>query len=367
MPGKLLWGYDTTNKVWLPILVDSSGRLKVDLGLGAYTFMDATKEAVNLYVDAGSGDDGNAGSQGSPKATILGALNALPVAIAHPGNILVRPGTYAEGNAALEFARFNTLDYITIKAVNASDEDMYDNGLATGGGNDYLDDTGKSWSTDQFKDAYIWIFHGTGEGQIRQISGNTATRISVTANWTTNPDATSYYAIGGGVNLTGTDLHHLRSAGKRINVYGFKHTGATIGDIRIEGGGIGNIGYNYFASGARAILGVWFATIAGPDPQYNYITGYTNGVDLTAFSYGVIRGNVIDNCAKGIRLYYKAMVAGSNTVYRQNHIMKCTVGISIESDSGMTLASAQSFGAGADANGADIDPDPSENLPRWWT
>lgn len=31
MSGKLVWGYDTTNGVWLPIAVDPSGRLKVDM------------------------------------------------------------------------------------------------------------------------------------------------------------------------------------------------------------------------------------------------------------------------------------------------------------------------------------------------
>jgi len=31
MPGALAWGYDTTNKVWLPVQVDSAGRLKVDM------------------------------------------------------------------------------------------------------------------------------------------------------------------------------------------------------------------------------------------------------------------------------------------------------------------------------------------------
>ena len=411
MPGVLLWGYDSTNKVWIPLQVDTNGYVKVDLsnvklndladvsvasptnghilyyhsatglwkakahtalttgihGVGVHGFADATRSALTYYADQATGDDGNPGTSANPKKTILGALNALPKVIAHAPTICVRPGAYPENNVALEFARFNTLAAITIKTVNANDEDMYDNGLATGWGNDYLDDSGKSWSADQFKDAYIWIFHGTGEGQIRQISGNTDTRISVTANWTTNPDGTSYYAIGGGVTMTGTDLFHVWITGKLVEVYGFRHTGATHTDIRVDTSGVISVGNNYFATSVRGIGSYWLGIIKGPDPGCNYSAATTAGFDISALSYGVIRGNVITGAAKGIRLYYESMVAGSATAYRQNHIMKCTVGISVESGSGMPEASSQSFGAGGDANGDDILPDPSENLPRWWT
>lgn len=338
-------------------------------GLGAYGFTPSTLAAVTLYVDNAAGNDGNPGTSGSPKKTIKGALDALPIGIAHTCTICVRgPQNYPENNIALEFSRFSTLANITIKTVNSSDEDMYDNGQAdAGAGNDELDDATKSWSVDQFKGAYVWIHHGTGEGQIREIDSNTATKLTLTANWAVNPDGTSYYAIGGGATMTGTDSYHTRISSKLVNIYGFKHTGATLYDIRIDQGGILNAGYNYCATSVRGIGASWLGIIAGPDPQYNYIAATTSGIDMMGLAYGVIRGNVITGAAKGIRLYYGSIAAGSGVAYRQNHIMNCTIGISIESGSGMTGASFQSFGAGADANGADIDPAVSTVIPRWYT
>lgn len=330
---------------------------------------DITTAAVTLYVDAGAGNDSNPGTSGSPKATIQGALDALPVVIAHACTIAVRgPQNYAESNVELDFSRFSTLTAITIKTVNSSDEDMYDNGQAdAGAGNNELDDATKSWSVDQFKGAYVWIHHGTGEGQIREIDSNTATKLTLTANWAVNPDGTSYYAIGGGATMTGTDISHILVTGKLIDIYGFKHTGATIFDIEMSRGAIVNVGYNYFATSVRGIIASQSAIIGGPDPQYNYSAATTVGFDISSLSYGVIRGNVITGATKGIRIYYQSVVAGSATVHRQNHIMNCTVGISIESGSGMPEASSQSFGAGGDANGDDILPAVSTTVPQWHT
>jgi len=95
-------------------------------------------------------------------------------------------------------------------------EASVDTGIATGGGTNYLDDTAKSWPVDAFADLIIEITGGTGAGQIRKIASNTATRITVTPDWTTVPDATSTYRIGfygkmsgditswGGTSLTGS-------------------------------------------------------------------------------------------------------------------------------------------------------------------
>jgi hypothetical protein len=73
-------------------------------------------------------------------------------------------------------------------------------GQATSGGALTLTHGGKSWATNQWKDAYqLRITEGLGAGQVRPIASNTATQITVTAggNWTTNPDSTSKYVIEG--------------------------------------------------------------------------------------------------------------------------------------------------------------------------
>lgn len=60
-----------------------------------------------------------------------------------------------------------------------------------------LNNTGKAWSTDMWKNYQIRITGGTGKGQIRTISTNSATAITVSSAWTVTPDATSHYSIEG--------------------------------------------------------------------------------------------------------------------------------------------------------------------------
>lgn len=60
MAGAQLWGLDTTNKIWIPLQVDSSGRLKVDMSninLGDLGNVDLTGLADDdfLYYDQASG------------------------------------------------------------------------------------------------------------------------------------------------------------------------------------------------------------------------------------------------------------------------------------------------------------------------
>jgi len=54
----------------------------------------------------------------------------------------------------------------------------------------------KNWTTNQWTNYQVRIISGTGVGQVRTITGNTATSLSVSA-WTTIPDATSNYVIEG--------------------------------------------------------------------------------------------------------------------------------------------------------------------------
>jgi len=71
-------------------------------------------------------------------------------------------------------------------------------GTATAGGNATLTDSGATFNTtgDGLASVYVKILSGTGIGQERRISSNTANILTVSSVWTTNPDATSVYAIG---------------------------------------------------------------------------------------------------------------------------------------------------------------------------
>lgn len=74
-------------------------------------------------------------------------------------------------------------------------------GTATAGGASTIDNSGKAWATNQWTNFQIRLTAGTGAGQIRTISSNTGTQITVSAAWTTQPDATSQYSIEGNDNF----------------------------------------------------------------------------------------------------------------------------------------------------------------------
>ena len=73
--------------------------------------------------------------------------------------------------------------------------EVFASGTATAGATATLTNSAKTWATDQWINYQIRITGGTGVGQVRTISTNSGTVITVSSNWTTPPDATSTYAI----------------------------------------------------------------------------------------------------------------------------------------------------------------------------
>ncbi len=69
------------------------------------------------------------------------------------------------------------------------------NGTATSGAAKTLTDSGASWGINAFAGLTVSIISGTGNGQTKSISSNTATVLTVDGNWKTNPDSTSVYEI----------------------------------------------------------------------------------------------------------------------------------------------------------------------------
>lgn len=70
-------------------------------------------------------------------------------------------------------------------------------GTATSATTTTLVQTGKAWGASQWINSQVRITAGTGAGQIRTISANTADTVTVSAAWTITPDATSQYVIEG--------------------------------------------------------------------------------------------------------------------------------------------------------------------------
>jgi len=56
-------------------------------------------------------------------------------------------------------------------------------------------DSSKGWDVDIYIGYIVWIYGGTGEGQYREISANTETKLTVSPAFTTAPDITSTYRI----------------------------------------------------------------------------------------------------------------------------------------------------------------------------
>lgn len=355
-------GTDTTLGT-LTADIDMGGKNVTNLNTSGGNAAGSTTAARSLYAGGTGANDGNPGTSGSPKATIQGALDALPVVISHECTICVRgQQNYAESNVALDFSRFNTLSYIIIKAVNSSDEDMYDNGLASGGGNNYLDDAanGKSWSADQFNGAYIWIYGGTGAGQVREISDTTSTRITVSVNWTTNPDATSYYTIGGGATMTGTGADHVSDNGKKVSIQGFRHTGATAYDVDVQQLGTVKMNYNYCAISVNGLRVM--DTSIGASVLYNCFNCSTRGFAAQTATI-TPRANLVIGATYGGLATRLAILHMSASASLKNYFKDCTTGIYLAQNGGCLAASAQNF------NGCttDINPAVSTEVPAWYT
>lgn len=58
-----------------------------------------------------------------------------------------------------------------------------------------LVDDSQTWDVNGFSNYYVWIYSGTGSGQVRQIASNTADTLTTISEFTTPPDETSKYRI----------------------------------------------------------------------------------------------------------------------------------------------------------------------------
>jgi hypothetical protein len=116
----------------------------------------------------------------------------------------------------------------------------FGSGTATSGTATTLAQTGKTWTVNQWTNSQVRIVSGTGAGQIRNISSNTADTLTV-PTWTTTPDATSVYQITGN-----DDFLYLMGNGA-VTMYRYSISGntwTTLSPAAARGGapGIGSSG-----------------------------------------------------------------------------------------------------------------------------
>ena len=171
----------------------------------AYGFAPAgiTVAAMTLYVDP-AGNDGNAGTSGSPLLTIGAALGKIPQLAPHAVTINVAPGTYTEAlSTALQ--AFIAKGTVTIQAVDTADREWWATGTATAGANTTIDiEAADILADDEWNGGYIILTGGTGAGQIRVITDtdDANSRLTV-ATWDTNPANDTTYILCGMTQLNG--------------------------------------------------------------------------------------------------------------------------------------------------------------------
>src|SRR3972149_4809346 len=80
--------------------------------------------------------------------------------------------------------------YIAVGAENAAAS-----GTVTSSTSSTLTDSLKSWVTNEWAGYTVTILVGMGAGQFRSITSNTSSALTISPDWTTNPDTTSQYRI----------------------------------------------------------------------------------------------------------------------------------------------------------------------------
>ena len=86
---------------------------------------------------------------------------------------------------------------VSTGASMSNDGDGFDTGAVASATGTTLTCTGKTWPTNGWANYEVRILTGTGAGQIRTVASNTGTVLTVSAAWTTNPDATSTFGLFG--------------------------------------------------------------------------------------------------------------------------------------------------------------------------
>jgi hypothetical protein len=174
-----------------------------------------TTAALTLYVDS-TGNDSNACTSTGTGAclTFQGAYGKVPRRIRHPVTIEGAAGTFA--GLIIDNPEFDTSQtaYLLVKGtrIAATPATGTASGTATGGtagsGITYgtLLDSGAAWTVNDLRGQFIRIVSGTGVGQIKVISSNTATAITITGTWTAPVNGSVYAIETTGTTLTGTTL-----------------------------------------------------------------------------------------------------------------------------------------------------------------
>jgi len=147
---------------------------------------------VARYTDAGT-------AAGTNYESITALLTTYIAVNPHSGLRLLSPATFSATNYIYGFSGKNgplfssgaigdlhcLMDNLSVPPVSS----------VTSATPSTLVDSTKSWTPDALIGKYAVISNGTGSGQIRKISDNDATSLTLESDWVTTPDGTSEYKI----------------------------------------------------------------------------------------------------------------------------------------------------------------------------
>ena len=161
----------------------------------------------NVVIDAGGGSDLLPDLAGDEKSAILIHTLGPTMTINFEYTLVDEASTVVTGSTVTTARDQMKYLYNTLMSTGtASYTDSYwftlefsttalDSGTATAGASTTITDSGKSWTVNAYANQIVKITGGTGSGQVRNITSNTATALTVSDAWRTNPDATSTYQI----------------------------------------------------------------------------------------------------------------------------------------------------------------------------
>jgi len=256
----------------------------------------ATKEETVIYVDTTGNDVTGDGSAENPFASVGRAIQWFKenaAYILHESEIRMSKGTYTV-NEEISLDGLLCSSPLTIHACATDGTPFYTNGLASGGaGNTITLEAGTSWPSDHFTGCKVWIFSGTGAGQIRTVTASSSDDpcvLTVDPAWDTVPDNTSYYVVGGGavlqgdgsfIMLRGTGLGAVYILGLGIDNASQGCSFKAMSDIQVK-----------FCHIFNCVIGVslWNSLCS---TNFNYIVASDNGIILWRGSYDATRRNVL--------------------------------------------------------------------------
>jgi len=126
-----------------------------------------------------------AGGSNGPNANIIGPIGRA-LAFGRVFDIRVGQGNLIADVGAESIAE----SFAVLGGASAADT-----GTATSANGITLTDDTKAWTTNQWVNGAVSITRGTGSGQVRRITGNTAMGITITEAWATIPNNTSAYSL----------------------------------------------------------------------------------------------------------------------------------------------------------------------------